>query len=233
MEDGEQRDRNRRDARADASGRYGLTRRVFNIAALALLAAPRAGEAATAAPRILAFGDSLTAGYGLPVEEGFTARLQAKLRADGIDATVINGGVTGDTSAGGLARIDWALGEKPDLVILELGANDMLRGIDPKVTRANLDATLGKIRAAGAKVLLAGMKTLANWGQDYEREFDAIYPALAEKYGATLYPFFLDGVAMQPELNQADGLHPNAAGVGIIVARIAPTVERVLREGEG
>jgi acyl-CoA thioesterase-1 len=201
------------------------------MAALAALAVPRTGEAA-ASPRILAFGDSLTAGYGLPVDEGFTARLQAKLRADGIDATVINGGVTGDTSAGGLARIDWALAEKPDLVILELGANDMLRGIDPKVTRANLDATLGRIRAAGAKVLLAGMRTLANWGEDYEREFNAIYPALAEKYGVALYPFFLDGVAMQPELNQADGLHPDEAGVEIIVARIAPVVERLLRDGE-
>jgi acyl-CoA thioesterase I len=231
MKGGMQGNRNRSEAPGGASGRYGLTRRLFNILALALAAGGRA-EAADP-PRVLAFGDSLTSGFGLPLEKGFPARLEARLRADGIDARVINAGVAGDTTAGGLARIDWALAEKPDLVILEFGANDMLRGIDPKVTRGNLDAMLGKIRASGAKTLLAGMMTLANWGRDYEREFDAIYPSLAKEHGVALYPFFLDGVVLKPELNQPDGIHPNPQGVEIIVGRIAPQVERLLREGEG
>jgi acyl-CoA thioesterase-1 len=181
-----------------------------------------------APPRILAFGDSLVAGYGLPAEDAFPVRLQARLMSDGHAVQITNGGVSGDTSAGGLARLDWALADKPDLVLVEFGANDALRGTDPKVTAANLDRILARIAAAGAKILLVGMKAPTNWGRQYQDEFDALYPALAAKYHVPLYPFFLDGVAMDATLNQADGLHPNPRGVAIIVDRIAPYVERLL-----
>jgi acyl-CoA thioesterase-1 len=139
-----------------------------------------------------------------------------------------NAGVSGDTSAGGLARLDWALAEHPDVVLVELGANDALRGIDPKQTYANLDKILARVKASGAKVLLLGMLAPPNWGHDYEKEFDAIYPALARKYDVPLYPFFLDGVATLPDLNQEDGIHPNKQGVEIIVGRVAPYVQRLL-----
>jgi acyl-CoA thioesterase-1 len=193
------------------------------LAALSLMAPSMA-----APPRILAFGDSLVAGYGLPAEDAFPVRLQAKLTSDGHAVQIINGGVSGDTSAGGLARLDWALADRPDLVLVEFGANDALRGTDPQVTAANLDRILARIAAAGAKILLVGMKAPTNWGRQYQDEFDALYPALAAKYHVPLYPFFLDGVAMDATLNQADGLHPNPRGVAIIVDRIAPYVERLL-----
>jgi acyl-CoA thioesterase-1 len=183
---------------------------------------------AHAVPRILAFGDSLMAGYGLAPENAFPAQLAARLKAAGVAAEVINGGVSGDTSAGGLARLDWALGDHPDYVIVELGANDMLRGIDPKVTYANLDRILARLEAAKVGVLLLGMRAPANWGRIYQQEFDAIYPRLAKKYDVPLYPFLLDGVALDPKYTQADGLHPNAAGVAVMVARVAPFVERLL-----
>jgi acyl-CoA thioesterase-1 len=141
---------------------------------------------------------------------------------------MINGGVSGDTTAGGLARVDWALSDKPDYVLIEFGANDALRGIDPKLVRANLDAMIAKIQASGAKLLLAGMKCPTNWGEAYRREFERIYPALAQAHGVALYPFFLDGVAMDPTLNQPDGLHPNARGVEIVVERILPYVIRLI-----
>jgi acyl-CoA thioesterase-1 len=181
-----------------------------------------------APPRILAFGDSLVAGYGLPADDAFPVRLQAKLMSDGHAVQIINGGVSGDTSAGGLARLDWALADKPDLVLVEFGANDALRGTDPKVTAANLDRILARIAASGAKILFVGMKAPANWGRQYQDEFDALYPALAAKYHVALYPFFLDGVATDATLNQADGLHPNPRGIAVIVDRIAPYVERLL-----
>jgi acyl-CoA thioesterase I len=184
--------------------------------------------AAARVPEILAFGDSLTAGLGLPAEQAFPARLEARLKAEGIDARVINAGVSGDTTTDGLARLDWALAEKPDLVILELGANDMLRGIDPRIVRANLDAMIDKITASGAKILLLGMKAPPNWGEHYQQKFDRIYPALARAHGVALYPFFLDGVAMEPTLNQPDGLHPNERGVGVLVDRIAPVVAKLI-----
>jgi acyl-CoA thioesterase I len=184
---------------------------------------------ADAAPlRILAFGDSLTAGYGLSAGEAFPVRLQARLAADGYQVQIANGGVSGDTSAGGLARLDWALADKPDIVLVELGANDMLRGIDPKVTYDNLDKILARISQTGAKILLLGMKAVSNWGAEYQNEFDAIFPALAAKYHATLYPFFLEGVATDATLNQADGLHPNPQGVALIVDRVSPYLERLL-----
>jgi acyl-CoA thioesterase-1 len=177
---------------------------------------------------ILAFGDSITAGFGLPAGDAFPARLEAKLNADGLAVHVINAGVSGDTTADGLARLEWALAEKPDVVILELGANDALRGLDPATVRANLDKMIGKAQASGAKVLLAGMLAPSNFGEEYRQAFNRIYPELAEAHGAALYPFILDGVALDRQLNQPDGLHPNERGVAIIVEHIAPYVARLI-----
>ncbi len=195
---------------------------------LALVLCLSALPAAAREPRILAFGDSLTAGLGLPESEALPARLEARLRRDGIAATVVNAGVSGDTTAGGLARLDWALAEKPDLVLLELGANDALRGTDPATVRANLDAIIARIQAAGARVLLIGMKAPSNWGEAYERRFDSLYAELARRHNVPLYPFLLEGVAMDPQLNQPDGLHPNERGVAVIVDRLAPLVEQLV-----
>jgi acyl-CoA thioesterase-1 len=186
------------------------------------------GTAVAAPVRILAFGDSLTAGYGLPEGDGFVPQLQQALQKMGREVTVINGGVSGDTSAGGLARLDWMLAEKPDAVILELGANDMLRGIDPDATRANLDQTIARIRQSGAKLLLVGMLAARNMGEEYRSRFDAIYPDLARKHDVPLYPFFLEGIAAKPEFNQQDGLHPTKDGVTVIVGNILPHVARLL-----
>jgi acyl-CoA thioesterase-1 len=194
---------------------------------VALLLIPLAGEAA-GPPRILAFGDSLTAGFGLAAEQALPVRLAAKLKSEGVEATIVNAGVSGETTAGGLARLDWTLAERPDIVILELGANDALRGIDPNVTRANLDNMLAKLKATGVKILLVGMRAPTNWGVEYKRQFDTIYPELAQKYGVPLDPFVLDGVAMNPDLNQSDMLHPNERGVDVIAARMAPYVKRLI-----
>lgn len=201
------------------------------VRALAIiLAALIAGFAPAMArtPTILVLGDSLASGFGLPPDQAFPARLEAKLRADGLDVRVINGGIAGDTTAGGLARLDWALADKPDLVMLELGANDALRGIDPDTVRANLEKIIAKIQASGARLLLAGMRAPPNWGEEYQDKFDHIYPELAHADEVPLYPFFLDGVATDPKLNQADGLHPNERGVSVIVDRIAPVVARLI-----
>ena len=179
-------------------------------------------------PVILDFGDSLTAGYGLAPEQAFPARLEAALRRQGIEVRVVNGGVSGDTTAGGLSRLDWALADKPDLVILALGANDALRGIDPVTVRDNLDKMIEKIEANGAKMLLIGMLAPPNWGAEYENAFDRIFPELAKTHDVPLYPFFLEGVAMKPELNQPDGLHPNERGVAVLVDRLAPVVARLV-----
>jgi acyl-CoA thioesterase-1 len=212
------------------SWRYGDGAVLVNIAGalLLLLLALAAPAAASQPPRILAFGDSLTAGLGLPSEESIPSRLQARLAAAGIAAEVINGGVSGDTTAGGLARLDWALADRPDIVLLELGANDALRGIDPQVTYANLDKILTRLKARGVKILLIGMLAPANWGKEYQQEFDAIYRRLADKYQVPLYPFILDGVALDPALNQPDGLHPNAKGADLIAARLEPQVARLV-----
>ena len=197
-----------------------------------------AEESAPAPLRVLAFGDSLTAGYGLSPEEGFVARLQVWMDegAPGL-VSIEDAGVAGDTTAGGLARLDWLLGEDPpDLVILQLGANDALRGLPPKETEANLRAMLGILKARDVAVLLAGMMSPRNMGPDYVAEFDAIYPRLAEEFEATLHPFLLEGVATNPALNQADGLHPNAKGVEVVVAGIGPTLTALavaLRQEEG
>jgi acyl-CoA thioesterase-1 len=191
-----------------------------------LLGSAQAGERL----RVLVLGDSLSAGYGLAAEDSFPAQLERQLQAHGYDVEIINGGVSGDTTTGGLARLDWALGDKPDAVILELGANDGLRAIDPAVTRKNLAKMLEKLRAQNLPVLLAGMLAPPNLGQDYAKAFNAIYPELAEQYGALLYPFFLEGVATVAQLNQADGIHPTAEGIAIIAERILPAVIQLLEE---
>ncbi|HTO80711.1 MAG TPA: arylesterase [Methylomirabilota bacterium] len=193
---------------------------------LALLSAPSAMAAEPL--RILAFGDSLTAGFGLPDADGFVPQLQSALADKGITARVINAGVSGDTTAGGLARLDWALADDPQLVIVELGANDGLRGLDPKTTAANLDGILAKLEAQKRAVLLAGMKAPRNLGTEYTTAFDAIYPELAARHKVTLYPFFLDGVATDPQLNQEDGIHPNAAGVKVVVGHMLPYVLKAI-----
>ena len=190
-----------------------------------------AGASAVAAKpiRLLAFGDSLTAGYGLPPGRGFVPKLEAALRKQGHDVTVIDGGVSGDTTSGGLARLDWTLGDGADAVILELGANDMLRGIDPKVPDANLDKMLAAFKAKHIPVLLAGMHTPPSMGRDYSDRFDAIYPELARKYDVALYPFFLDGIIGDAALHLPDGIHPNAAGVDVVVEKILPAVDELLK----
>jgi acyl-CoA thioesterase I len=178
--------------------------------------------------KIVALGDSLTAGYGLPEKDGFVPRLQAALIAKGIAAEVANAGVSGDTAADGLARLSWSVPEGTEAVIVELGANDMLRGLNPGVTRDRLDTILYQLTQRHIAILLCGMRSAPNLGADYSRAFESIYPDLAAKYGASLYPFFLVGVAGNLSLVQSDGLHPNAAGVGIIVERILPKVEELI-----
>ena len=178
------------------------------LAALVVYAAPPRAD--DTKPVILALGDSLTAGYGLSQEDSFPAQLSRALAAAGQPATVINAGVSGDTSAGGLSRVDWLMADKPDLVLVELGANDGLRALDPEDTRANLSAIIVAARRSNARVLLTGMRALPNLGREYEREFNAIFPELAREHDVAFYPFFLDGVAARLDLNQVDGIHPNA-----------------------
>jgi acyl-CoA thioesterase I len=205
-------------------GARNLAKMAGCFVALALSLAPVGAAAAARVPVILDFGDSLTAGYGLMPDQAFPARLEAWLHQHGIAAHVVNAGVSGDTTTDGLARLDWALADKPDLVILALGANDALRGIDPATVRANLQHMITKIEAAHAKVLLLGMLAPPNWGEAYDRAFDRIFPDLARADQVVLYPFFLKGVAMKPDLNQPDGLHPNARGVAVLVGHIGPVV---------
>jgi acyl-CoA thioesterase-1 len=183
--------------------------------------------------KLVAFGDSLTAGYGLPQEAAFPVVLQQALRRDGYDVSVVNAGVSGNTAADGLARLDWSLKDGADGVILELGANDMLRGLDPDRTRRVLDQVIAALRARHIKVLIAGMLATPSFGAEYQKSFDNIYPELAAKYQAPLYPFFLKGVAGHTDLVLADGLHPNEAGVKTIVAGILPAVEAFLTTMHG
>ena len=188
-------------------------------------------EAAAAKPaRILAIGTSLTQGYNLPPGTEFTAVLQARLKAKGYDVLVVNAGVSGDTSAGGLARLDWTLTQPFDGAIVELGSNDALRGLDIAQTRSNLDAILAGFKKRGIAVLLTGMKSPRNLGSEYVSEFDALYPALAKKHGVLFYPFFLEGVAANLKLNQADGIHPNEQGTQIIVRGILPYAQKLLEQ---
>jgi acyl-CoA thioesterase I len=186
------------------------------------------GEARAATTTILALGDSLTAGYGLDAGQSFPDRLQEALRAKGHDVTIVNAGVSGDIAAQGAERLDWALTDDVKLVMVELGANDALRGLDPGQTEAALRDILSKFKAKKIPVLLLGMKAPPNMGADYQAKFDGMYPKLAADLGATLYPFFLEGVAAQPALNQADGIHPNQKGVAIIVAKLLPIIEAIV-----
>ena len=181
---------------------------------------------------IVALGDSLTAGLGLPAEESFPATLEKALRAKGYDVRIVNAGVSGDTAADGLARFEWAVPDDADAAIVELGANDMLRGLDPAAAKKSLEEILGKLKARHIAVLLAGMRAAPNMGLDYQARFDAIYADLAREYGARLYPFFLDGVAADPKLNQKDGMHPTKEGVAVIVSKILPAVEALVGEAK-
>ncbi len=206
------------------------TIKIFALFALFLAMKPPGGMAADKVT-ILAFGDSLTAGYGLAAEQGFTHQLERELEKRGINVSVINGGVSGDTTSGGLSRLEWLLGNgrKPDLVLLELGANDALRGIRPEITRANLDQMMRILDKTAVKTLIMGMLAPPNMGPEYSAAFNRIYPDLAQKYNSPLYPFFLDGVAGSPALNQRDGIHPNPQGVAIIVQKVAPYIMDSLR----
>jgi acyl-CoA thioesterase-1 len=178
--------------------------------------------------RIVVLGDSLSAGFGLAAPDALPAKLERALKAKGYNVTIENAGVSGDTAAGGLARVDWSVADATDAVILELGANDALRGIDPKVARAALTEILTRLQARKIAVLLCGMVAPPNYGADYSAKFNAIYPDLAKTFSVPLYPFFLEGVATDAKLNQADGLHPTAEGVDMIVKNILPTVEAFL-----
>ena len=178
--------------------------------------------------QIVGFGDSLMAGYGLQNGESFTDKLQAALKATGHDVVITNAGVSGDTTSGGLSRLDWSVPDGTDLVIIELGANDMLRGVAPDIAEKNLDAMLAALQKSDISVLLAGMRSAPNLGPEYQAKFDAIYPRLAEKYGVPLYPFFLDGVAADNAYLLEDGMHPNAAGIDRMVDRILPFVEKAV-----
>ena len=195
-----------------------------------------AGTATTDAAepiRIVALGDSLTAGYGLPADQAFPQKLARALAAKGIAADITNAGVSGDTASGGLARLDWSVAEGTDAVIVELGANDALRGIDPKITRAAIEGMLDRLKQRGIAVLLCGMLAPPNMGRDYDNAFDALFPAVAKSYDVVFYPFFLDGVAAERALTQSDGLHPTAGGVDRIVTRILPKVEELIARVRG
>lgn len=214
--------------------RYGLPAplcKLFagSLLALMLVAAAPSPQAAEEPLTIVAFGDSLTAGYLLGPDEGFAERLDRALQEAGHEnVKVVNAGVSGDTTSGGLARIDWAVGPEADAVILELGANDALRGVDPALTRRNLGEIVSQLKARGLPVLLAGMLAPPNLGRDFGAEFNVIYPELAKSEDLIFYPFFLDGVAGDRRLNLRDGIHPTAEGIGIIVERILPKVEELI-----
>lgn len=204
------------------------------MAAIALLFCLSASVNAEARPiRIMAFGASIVAGYGLEAADTLPVQLEKALRARGIEATVINSGVSGETSAGGLARLDWALADDPDLVIVDLGGNDALRGLDPQATEANLDAIVSRLQAEKRGVLIAGMLAPPNLGADYAAAFNAVFRDVAERHKVVFYPFILDGVVMDPSLNQEDGIHPNAAGVKVIVERMLPYVLQAIDRLDG
>ena len=192
---------------------------------LALAAAPAHAE-----PVIVALGDSITSGLGVAADEAYPALLEARLRRDGYAYRVVNAGVSGDTTAGGLRRVDWVLRARPEIVILALGANDGLRGQPPQTTRANLEAIVTRLQTAGARVLLAGMRMPPNYGEEFTRQFEAVFPAVARRANVALLPFLLDGVAADPRLNQADGLHPNAAGHRVIADRLWPHLAPLLKK---
>ena len=198
---------------------------IFAAAAVMLMASL---SGAAAQQKLMVYGDSLVAGYGLDAGLGFPEQLQSALTAAGRDIRVLNAGVSGDTTAGGLARLDWALADRPDAIIIVLGGNDLLRGLNPAQTRDNLRAMLTRLRMQDIAVLLCGMLAPVNLGPDYRQQFDSIYPDLATEFGLELYPFFLEGVALNPRLTLPDGLHPNTQGVAAITANILPYVTRLL-----
>lgn len=211
-------------------GLYNVLRIFLGIVTAAALIS---GAAYADAKKILVLGDSIAAGYGLPAEDSFPARLEAALRAKGVDVEIVNSGISGDTTAGGRKRLGWALASKPDYVIVELGGNDGLRGLEPADTRANLDAIITELKAEGIKVMLTGMYAPPNLGKRYEAAFNAIYPELAAKHGVAFYPFILEGVAMRKDLNQSDGIHPNRKGVKVMVERLLPAVMKFIGASEG
>jgi len=188
------------------------------------------GPAGAAPLKLLAFGDSLVQGYGLPTEDSFPSQLEAALRAAGQEVTVLNAGNSGDTTAAALARLSWSLADTPDAALVVLGGNDALRGLDPEETEANLRMLLTRLRRAGIPTLLAGLLAPRNLGEDYVRRFDGLFARVARAEGSRFYPFFLEGVAAEPSLNQPDGIHPNREGVARIVARMLPAVRDLLRE---
>lgn len=208
---------------------YGLFPRWRNAALafavmLVTLAQLATAPAQAATLRILALGDSLTAGYNLPADASFPAQLEKALREKGVQAAVINAGVSGDTTAGGLARLDWALADKPTHALVALGANDMLRGLSPDQARANLDKIVTRLKQEGVKVMLVGMLAAPNLGADYGRRFNPIFPELAQKHDVPLYPFFLEDVANNPKLNMGDGIHPNREGIATMVRKMLPQI---------
>jgi acyl-CoA thioesterase-1 len=203
------------------------------LAALALIALAAAPRAEAEERVIVAFGDSLTAGLGVPAEQSYPSRLAERLKAEGYAYRVVNAGVSGDTTAGGLRRVDWALRLKPEIVILELGANDALRGQDLAAVRANVDQLVARFQAAGARVLVAGMRLPPNYGPRYGGEFQRIFEEVARRHGAALMPFFLDGVAGVPRLNQPDGIHPTADGYAVVVDRLWPHLQPLLASKTG
>ncbi len=214
-------------------GRYGVFRHCCNVAGLlavilVTLMCGMANAQSGGKTRLLVFGDSLVAGYSLPPDASYPAQLEKALKAKGLDVAVLNAGVSGDTTAAALARLDWSLADRPTHVLVELGANDMLRGLAPEQARTNLDAILGKLKQAGLPTMLVGMVAAPNLGADYGRRFNAIYPDLAAKYGIPLYPFFLDGVAGEAKLNLSDGMHPSREGVTVMVERTLPQILRFL-----
>lgn len=203
---------------------------ILRAAALVALAVPFA--AAAEPVKIVALGDSLTAGHLLPPSDAFPVQLEAALKARGHDVTVVNAGVSGDTSSGGLARLDWSVPEDADAVIVELGGNDALRGLDPATTRANIDQIVGRLKARGVAVLVAGMQAPRNLGQDYRGAFDSIFAEVAEKHGALVYPYFLEGIPIGPDTVLEDGMHPTGKGVALIVEGILPTVEALIARAQ-
>lgn len=216
--------------------RKSQSRRVFLLRGLTIIATAMFLFSQAAEARkdgeivIVAFGDSLTAGYEIAPEDSFPAQLEAALRKEGYKVRVMNAGVSGDTTAAGLARLDWSVPKEADAVIVELGANDALRGLPPEKARANLDAILAKLKQRGLPVLLAGMLAPRNMGPEYAQAFDSIYADLAEKHDVYIYPFFLEGIAGDKALNLSDGLHPNAKGAAVIVENILPAVEDLIEQ---
>lgn len=226
------------ETKPEALSSYGLFVMAFKRPATALVAVfflwfAALSPAAAEPVQIVGFGDSLMAGYGLQPGESFPEKLEKALRAKGHDVVIVNAGVSGDTSSGGLARLEWSVPDGTDLVILELGGNDMLRGVSPEITEKNLDEMISRLKKRNIRVFLAGMRAAPNLGSDYAAAFDGIYPRLAEKHGVPLFPFFLDGVAADRSFLLEDGMHPNAAGIERMVERFLPAMEKLLAEQQG